>query len=97
MILVTGSFVAKEGRFAEALQLCQEHVARSRAERGCISHAVYRDTENPARLFFFEEWESQETLDAHFAVPGTRGFAKTLGDLAEGAPQLAIYHGDRVR
>lgn len=97
MILVTGSFIAKEGRFAEALQLCQEHVTRSRTEPGCISHSVYRDTENPARLFFFEEWESQAALDAYFAVPGTRGFAKALGELAEGAPQLAIYHANRIR
>lgn len=97
MIVVTGSFVAKEGRFDEALQLSLEHVRRSRGEAGCVSHAVYRDAENPARLFFFEEWESQETLDAHFAVAGTRAFIKGLTNLAEGAPQLAIYEASRLR
>lgn len=97
MIVVTGSFIAKEGRFDEALQLSLEHVRRSRGEAGCVSHAVYRDSENPARLFFFEEWESREALDAHFAVAGTRAFIQGLADLAEGAPQLAIYEASRLR
>ena len=97
MILVTGSFLAKEESLEETLRLCHEHVSRSRAEPGCISHAVYRDGENPRRLFFFEEWESQQALDAHFAVAGTRGFAKALAGLAEDAPQLAIYDANRLR
>jgi quinol monooxygenase YgiN len=42
MILVHGSVVAREATFAEALALSHEHVARSRAEVGCIAHAVHR-------------------------------------------------------
>ena len=54
MILVLGSGVVQERRFAEALALSQEHVARSRAEPGCIAHAVHQDTESPWRLVFVE-------------------------------------------
>ena len=42
MILVHGHVVARVGAFDEALALSQEHVARSRAEPGCIAHAVHR-------------------------------------------------------
>jgi len=55
MILVPGSVVVAEGCYAEALTLSEEHVARSRAEPGCIAHAVHQDTENPQRLVFVEQ------------------------------------------
>jgi hypothetical protein len=54
MIIVLGSVVVREGRVNEALSLSQEHVARSRAEPGCIAHAVHQDAENPLRLVFIE-------------------------------------------
>ena len=91
MILVIGSVVARAAQHAEVLQLSQEHVARSRAEPGCISHAVHQDTENPLRLVFVEQWANQEALWAHFKVPASRAFAKALAGLASVAPDMALY------
>ena len=54
MIVLLGSVVIQPGRVEEALALSQVHVLRSRTEPGCISHAVYRDTENLQRLMFVE-------------------------------------------
>lgn len=96
MIVITGSVVAKEGRLAEALALSLEHVRRSRLEPGCISHAVYRDAEDPNRLFFFEQWADQPAVSAHFAVPASRAFVRALGDLAAEAPQLATYDAEKI-
>lgn len=56
MILVTGSVVARDDTFDEILKESLAHVRRSRAEPGCISHAVHHDAENPLRLVFVEEW-----------------------------------------
>lgn len=91
MILVLGSVVAQPGRVAEALALSLEHVARSRTEPGCVAHAVHHDAENPQRLVFVEQWASQEALWAHFKVPASRGFAKALAALADGAPDMALF------
>lgn len=91
IILVTGSVTARPGNFDDALRLSTEHVSRSRTEPGCLAHAVYRDTENPDRLVFVEQWESMDALRAHFAVPDTRDFAKALAALSAGAPDLQIY------
>ena len=96
MILVTGSVTAREGRLDEALALSREHVARSRAEPGCVSHAVHLDTENPLRLVFFEEWADMPALQAHFKVPASRAFGKALGELASEPPTLAIFDATRV-
>ena len=96
MILVIGSLTAQAGRYEEALALSQEHVARSRAEPGCVAHAVHRDTENPNRLVFVEEWLDQASLQQHFKVPASRAFAKALGELASQPPTLAMYEAAKL-
>lgn len=96
MIVVLGSAVAREGQLTQALALSQEHVLRSRAESGCITHAVHQDAENPARLVFVEQWASQEALWQHFKVPASRAFAKALSELAAEAPSMAIYEATPV-
>jgi quinol monooxygenase YgiN len=96
VILVTGAIVATAATFDEALKLSLEHVRRSRAEAGCISHAVYRDAENPCRLVFVEQWADAEALKTHFAVPASRAFVKAVGALAAELPTIQIYRADVV-
>jgi len=96
VIVVLGSVVAKEGHLGEVLALSREHVARSRTEVGCLSHAVHRDTENPNRLVFVEEWQDQAALQQHFRVPASRAFGKALALLASEPPGLTIYEATRV-
>jgi len=95
MILVTGSFLAREGRLADAISLSLEHVRRSRTESGCIAHSVHQDVENPSRLVFVEEWADRAALAAHFAVPASRAFVKAIGELAAEAPTIAVYEAQR--
>ena len=97
MIIVLGSVVAREGRVNEALSLSQEHVARSKAEPGCIAHAVHQDTENPLHLSFVEQWASQAALWEHFKVPASRTFAKALAALAQEEPSMTIYEASPVQ
>jgi quinol monooxygenase YgiN len=96
MIIVTGSLVVKEGWLTDALTLSLEHVRRSRAENGCISHAVHQDAENPARLVFVEEWSDNAALAAHFAIPASRAFAKAIRELAVEAPKLNVFEAKRM-
>jgi quinol monooxygenase YgiN len=91
VILVIGAIIAQEGRFEEALRLSQEHVARSRAEPGCISHAVHIDAENRNRLVFVERWADQAALAEHFQVQASRDFVRALTGLAAEPPSMSIY------
>ena len=97
MIIVTGSVVARPEAFDELLALCREHVERSRSEPGCISHAVYRDVENPIRLVFFEQWDSREALATHFEVPASGAFVNAARDLTSETPTLHIYNAETAR
>lgn len=96
MILVHGSVVARAGCVAEVLALSQEHVARSRAEPGCIAHAVHLDTENAQRLVFVEQWADSAALWDHFKLPASRAFAKALAGLAAQTPDMAIFDATPV-
>jgi quinol monooxygenase YgiN len=97
VILVLGSVVATEGHAEEVLNLSQQHVQRSRTEPGCIAHAVHKDTENPNRFIFVEQWSSEEALWEHFKVPASRVFAKELAALAAEPPSIAIYSANPVQ
>src|SRR3954454_20545570 len=91
MIVVTGSVTARADSFDEVRKLSLDHVRRSRAEPGCISHAVHIDCENPLRLVFVEQWADRAALLAHFAVPASRDFVRSLQSLAAGATTIQLY------
>jgi quinol monooxygenase YgiN len=97
MILVTGSVVVQGGRLDDALAMSLEHVRRSRAEPGCLAHAVHRDVEHPQRLVFVEEWTDLAALTTHFGVPAAREFARALTALAVEPPTLTIFEAERLR
>ena|ERR1700761_1949009 len=96
MIVVTGSVTAREDSLSEIRRLSLEHVRRSRAENGCISHAVHVDCENPLRLVFIEQWADRAALMAHFAVPASRDFVRALQPLAAASATLEIYDATRL-
>ena len=97
MIIVTGSILAKADSLDKLLAASLEHVRRSRTEPGCLAHAVHRDAENPLRLVFLEEWEDRAALAAHFAVPASRDFVKTVRELAAEPPKMNIYDATPVQ
>ena len=96
MIIVTGSVTARHETFDEVRQLSLEHVHRSRTESGCISHSVYVDCENPLKLVFFEQWADRAALAAHFVVPASRDFVRSLRPLAATATTIELYEASKV-
>lgn len=91
MIIVLGSVIARPETFAELLKVAQEHVERSRAEPGCIAHAVHVDHENPLKLVFVEKWTDAPALAAHFRVKGSIDFVGHARTLAAGPPVIEIF------
>ena len=82
MIIVTGSVQATPETLAELTAVCIAHSQRSRAEPGCIAHAVHADCENPLRLFFYEVWADRAALAAHFRAPESAAFLRDARRLA---------------
>jgi len=91
MIIVTGSIQARLDTLDELRRLSLEHVARSRAEPGCLEHGVAIDANDGLRLVFFERWADRDALLSHFRVPASREFAAQVAQLAAHPPELHAY------
>jgi quinol monooxygenase YgiN len=96
MIIVTGSLQARLDTFDELRHLSLEHVARSRAEPGCLEHGVAIDANDGLRLVFFERWADREALLAHFRVPASREFARQVALLVAHPPELKTYEASEL-
>lgn len=96
MILVIGHVTAREDSIDELLRISIEHVERSRAEPGCITHEVGRDAQNPLRLTFVERWSDMAALQVHFGVQASRDFGKAVAHGAAEAPTLSVYQADEI-
>lgn len=96
MIIVTGHAIARQDMEAEVERLAVEHVLRSRAEPGCVSHEVSRDVLQPLRFVFVERWSDMAALQAHFRVEASRAFARAVTELCEASPQMTIYQAEAL-
>lgn len=96
MILVIGHALAKPDTLQAMLAISVEHVLRSRAEPGCISHEVTTDVQQPLRLTFVERWSDMAALQVHFRVEASRAFGKALAAMADGMPQMSVYQSDEI-
>jgi quinol monooxygenase YgiN len=97
IVIVTGSVVARPETLGEILAASLEHVRRSRAEPGCLSHAVHQDVEDEHRVVFFERWADRASLDDHFRVPASADFVQTVTRLAAQPPSIVIYQASTSR
>ena len=91
MIIVTGTLHARPETLAEVLALSRDHVARSRAEPGCLEHGVAIDVDDPMRLVFFERWADRDAIGAHLKLPASRGFGKAVAALVDQPPTLSMF------
>ena len=57
-------------------------------EKGCLNYVISADVGDEGLFHLFEEWESQEALDAHFKSPHMATFQKSLGSL--GVKELKV-------
>ena len=96
MLIVSGDITARSDSIAEMTLAALEHVRRSRLEPGCISHDVAIDAENSLRLIFFERWQDDAALKAHFAVPASRTFWRLLQGLAAEPGAMRIYNAVEI-
>lgn len=97
MIIITGSVMTNAENRAAIEAEAVAHCRRSRAEPGCVAHAVHADIENPDRLVFVEKWADAAALMAHFAVPESGAFVRAISALSTEPPSMEIYQADEIK
>ena len=96
MIMVIGRIEAKPKHHPEILDLCLDHVQRSRQENGCIDHRVSIDAENENRFVFVEYWKDAEALKTHFELEASKRFVQNLIPIIESKPDMQIFKTEEV-
>lgn len=81
MLVVAGVVKIDPDKRDEAIAAAVAMMRESREEPGCLSYAFSADLEDAGTFRIFEEWESQEALDAHFASPHMKSFQGVMGGL----------------
>ena len=88
MLVVAGRVRIDPSKREAARAAAQKVMAATREEPGCISYTFSADLDDASLFHVFEEWESQEALDAHFQTPHMAEFQAELG--AMGVPEMRV-------
>ncbi len=74
MVVITAMATIDVARRDEAARKGQELVAKTRQEPGCVNYVFYFPPSDPGTVFFFQQWETQDTFEAHTKAAHTRAF-----------------------
>lgn len=67
-MIVVAVIVTFDGSNQATVVAAANRVAEiTRTEEGCISYEFFADINRPGRMLLFEEWESEQTVNAHLA------------------------------
>ena len=79
MLVIAGTISIDPANRDAAIAAATEMMAGTLKESGCISYTFSADLSDPGGFRIFEEWESQEALDAHFQAPHMAHFQGQMG------------------
>ena len=91
MLVIAGHVCIDPEKRSEASAAASEVMIATREERGCISYTFSADLGDESLFHIFEEWESQEALDAHFQTPHMAIFQEKLGALGVNEMKIQKY------
>ncbi|MEQ1764579.1 MAG: putative quinol monooxygenase [Pyrinomonadaceae bacterium] len=90
-IRVVAHLSSKPETIAETRAALEEFIDPTRAEAGCVYYELMLNNDDPTDFTFVEEWESNETLDAHLESPHILAFKERAGELLACDPDIRRY------
>ena len=91
MLVIAGHIRIDPANRAAAVAAVSEVMAATREESGCISYTFSADLADEGLFHLFEEWESQEALDAHFKQPHMAKFQGAFGSFGVKGVKIQRY------
>ena len=91
MVKVTACNYVKEECVDQFLAVTRELVEKTNAlDRGCIRYELCKDLSDPLRFVMLEEWEDQESLDAHMKSDHFTSLVPGMDSLTSKPPALTL-------
>jgi quinol monooxygenase YgiN len=91
VIIVSGRFRLPPERLAEARPAMEKVIAASLAEPGCRAYSYAKDVGEAGLFRVYEEWDSRDALDAHFAAVHMREWQETRAALGFHDRSVSAY------
>lgn len=91
MIVIAGTARVQSEHREQAHAAARTMAAASRAEPGCRQYRFSVDLDDPDVVHVFEEWDSAEALEVHFATPHMAEFQTALGATLDGSPEITRF------
>ena len=91
MIVVKATARVKPGKRDAAIAIANTMQEATRAEAGNLSYTFSADLEDDLVFHLFEEWKTQDDLDAHFGTAHMAEFIVGLGDVLDGDMPTTKY------
>lgn len=79
MLVIAGTISIDPEKCEAATAAALEMMEATHREDGCISYTFSRELADPGGFRIFEEWQSQEALDAHMKTPHMAKFQGLMG------------------
>ncbi len=94
LLTAVATMRAKPGKEEELRELLESLIEPTRAEEGCTTYALHRGTQDPALFVFYENWRTQDHLEAHLATPHLAAALPRIPELLDG--ELTIMSLQRL-
>lgn len=88
---------AKPGKERDLKKLLVSLVTGSRHDPGNISYELHEVESEPGTFVFYEQWISQEMLDAHIKTPALQAWIKDFNETAEGSFESGMKKLTKLR
>ena len=91
MIVVVGYITINPEMRAEAEAAIATLVPLTVAEEGCVEYRYAADILEPNRINIWEQWESEEAMNAHMATPHLAEFMGVMGTCIGGPLEITRH------
>lgn len=89
MLVIAGVVKIDPAKLDQATPAATEMMQETHKEAGCNQYVFSASLDEPGTFHIFEEWESQEALDAHFKAPHMAKFQQAMGGF--GVKEMTVH------
>ena len=90
-VKVVTRVVAQADKTEEVRDLLRSLVEPTRGEPGCLRYELLQNRSDPKDFTIIQEWESDETLEAHFDTAHFKTAARDLTQRIDQVPDIRRY------
>lgn len=91
MIVIAGKVPIDPSKREQAKTIMKTMMDTTLQEEGCITYQFLLNPWNDSEIHIFEEWETQDALDAHFQTGHMAEFRKALPAIVTGKFAIKRY------